>query len=148
MCDKSKLFGNPKTAEDRTLRRFVFDLDIWEKRPTNRIFFLFYMNQRRATQWTQWRTRWRMLRMTKHSCQELVETVSRRVCNHHVGCKLLAVENPHSVRHSPAMKTHRWNPMSKARATAPCIRLLHLVGPQLVRTVNKWFARTQNSSSR
>ena len=148
MCDKSKLFGNPKTAEDRTLRRFVFDLDIWEKRPTNRMFFLFYMNQRRATQWTQWRTRWRMLRMTKHSCQELVETVSRRVCNHHVGCKLLAVENPHCVRHSPAMKTHRWNPMSKTRATAPCIRLLHLVGPQLVRTVNKWFARTQNSSSR
>ena len=148
MCDKSKLFGNPKTAEDRTLRRFVFDLDIWEKRPTNRMFFLFYMNQRRAMQWTQWRTRWRMLRMTKHSCQELVETVSRRVCNHHVGCKLLVVENPHSVRHSPAMKTHRWNPMSKTRATAPCIRLLHLVGPQLVRTVNKWFARTQNSSSR
>ena len=148
MCDKSKLFGNPKTAEDRTLHRFVFDLDILEKRPTNRMFFLFYMNQRRATQWTQWRTRWRMRRMTQHSCQELVETVSRRVCNHHVGCKLLAVENRHSVRHSPAMKTHRWNPMSKTRATAPCIRLLHLVGPQLVRTVNKWFARTQNSSSR
>ena len=41
-----------------------------------------------------------------------------------------------------------WNPMSRTRATAPCIRLLHLVGPQLVRTVNKWFARTQNSSSR
>ena len=45
MCDKSKLFGNPKTAEDRTWRRFVFDLEIWEKRPTNRLFFLFYMNQ-------------------------------------------------------------------------------------------------------
>ena len=86
--------------------------------------------------------------MKQHSCQELVETVSRRLCNHHVGCKLLAVENPHSVRHSPAMKTHRWNPMSKARATALCMRLLHLIGPQLVRTVNKWFARTQNSTSR
>ena len=85
--------------------------------------------------------------MTKHSCQELVETVSRRVCNHHVGCKLLAVENPHSVRHSPAMNTHRWNPMSKTRATAPCIRLLHLVGPQLVRTVNKWFTG-ENASRR
>ena len=147
MCDKSKLFGNPKTAEDRTWRRFVFDLEIWETRPTNRLFFLFYMKQRRATQ-CQWRTRWRMRRMKQHSCQELVETVSRRLCNHHVGCKLLAVENPHSVRHSPAMKTHRWNPMSKARATALCMRLLHLIGPQLVRTVNKWFARTQNSTSR
>ena len=41
-----------------------------------------------------------------------------------------------------------WNPMSRTRATAPCIRLLHLVGPQLVRTVNKWFARTQNSTLR
>ena len=30
--------------------------------------------------------------------------VSRRSCQHHVGCKLLAAENPHSVRYKAAMK--------------------------------------------
>ena len=40
--------------------------------------------------------------ITQHCCQEFLVTPSRRSSQHHVGCKLLAAENPHSVRYRTA----------------------------------------------
>ena len=43
--------------------------------------------------------------MSQPCCQELLVRVSCRTCKHHVGCKLLAAENPHNTRCRPSMRT-------------------------------------------
>ena len=65
--------------------------------------------------------------ITQHCCQEFLVTLSRRSSQHHVGCKLLAAENPHSVRYRTARRTRPWNLSSKTRATEGCMRPQHLM---------------------
>lgn len=71
--------------------------------------------------------------ITQQCCQEFLVTLSRRLSQHHVGCKLLAAENPHSVRYRAAMRTSPWNPSSKTRATEGCMRPRNLQGCSTVR---------------
>ena len=65
--------------------------------------------------------------ITQHCGQEFLVTLSRRSSQHHVGCKLLAAENPHSVRYRTARRTRPWNLSSKTRATEGCMRPQHLM---------------------
>ena len=65
--------------------------------------------------------------ITQHCCQEFLLTLSRRSSQHHVGRKLLAAENPHSVRYRTARRTRPWNLSSKTRATEGCMRPQHLM---------------------
>ena len=76
--------------------------------------------------------------ITQHCCQEFLVTLSRRSSQHHVGCKLLAAQNPHSVRYRTARTTRPWTPSSKTRcATEGCMRPRHLMSAQL-------FVKAQN----
>ena len=65
--------------------------------------------------------------ITQHCGQEFLVTLSRRSSQHHVGCKLLAAENPHSVRYRTARRTRPWNLSSKTPATEGCMRPQHLM---------------------